>query len=221
MARNDGKYKVPAELRQDYNLLVQKANRRIMQSLAYIQKENIKSEQFQRALVSDYYNKSTWISSKTVFSRSVVFKSKKEYDQKLRLLNRWASDKYNDDNGNFDVTLKIEEVRNNYYQNIIQSLTTLAMDTGNLDEKGKLPANLANRIKNLSTEQLIHFFDDDPSERIEGARWGSDDYEGADMEQFIDVTVGHIKALRKIYPKPRKPRSDKGKKRGPRKPKQK
>ena len=218
MAKNNDTFRVPAELRKDYNLLVQKANRQIMKNLKYIQQEDIKDQRVHEALLGVKVDHSNWHTQKTPFSRSVVFKSRKtedgrtitaeqQYKSYVRALERYSE-------------RDIEEVRDGYYKNIIQALTTMAIETGNLDEKGKLPANLARRIKNLSTEQLIHFFDDDPTERIEGARWGSDDYEGADMEQFIDVTVGHLQALRKLYPKPRKPRSDKGKKRGPRKPKE-
>ena len=219
MARNNDIYKVPAELRQDYNLLVQKANRQIMKNLKYIQKEDIKDNRVHGALLGVKVDHASWHTQKTPFSRSVVFRSRttedgrkitaeQQFKSYMRTLERYSE-------------RDIEEVREGYYKNIIKSLTTLAIETGNLDEKGKLPANLARRIKNLSTEQLIHFFDDDPTERIESLRWGSDDYEGADMDQFIDVTVGHLKALRQVYPKPRKPRSDKGKKRGPRKPKKK
>lgn len=219
MARNNDIYRVPAELRQDYNLLVQKANRQIMKNLKFIQKEDIKDHRVHEALLGAQVDHANWHTQKTPFSRSVVFRSRTTEDgRKITAEQQFKSymrtlERYSERN--------IEEVREGYYKNIIKSLTTLAIETGNLDEKGKLPANLARRIKNLSTEQLIHFFDDDPTERIEGLRWGSDDYEGADMEQFVDVTVGHLKALRQIYPKPRKPRSDKGKKRGPRKPKKK
>lgn len=218
MARNNDIYKVPKELRQDFSLLVQRANRRIMSNLKYIQKEDIKDPRIHEALLGVKVDHADWHTQKTPFSRSIVFRAKKTEDgrtitaeQQYKSYTR-ALEKYADRN--------IEEVREGYYKNIIKSLTTLAIDTGNLDEKGKLPANLARRIKNLSTEQLVHFFDDDPTERIEGLRWGSDDYEGADMDQFVDVTVAHLKALRQVYPKKRKPRKDKGKKRS-KKPKKK
>ena len=203
MAKNE-KYIVPQSDRKEFDRLVQRANRRILQGLKYIQENNIKSDRVQRALVSDYVDRSNWNTQKTVFSRSIKFNSKKEYEQYKRHISQWGSVENQRDE---------ESIKAGYYKSIVKALTTVAIDTGNLDEKGRLPRNLARRIKNLSLEQMVHFFDDDPTELIEGARWNSYDYEGADMGQFVDITATHINTLRKLYPKPRKPRSDKGKKR--------
>lgn len=201
MARNKDIFRVPESERKEYRQLVQRANRRIKASFKYIQNEReITDMKVLRAIYGDYAYGST------PYSRSIKFNSEKDYIAYKRHLEKWGGDipKNVKNKARYQSEKKIKETRDGYYQAIINSLTILAIDTGNLDENGQLPADIADRVKRLSTEQLVHFFDDDPSERIEGARWGSDDYEGADMEQFVDVTLGHLKALRKIYPTKKK-----------------
>lgn len=206
MAKTSKGYTIPAEDRKDFDLLVQRANRRIKASLKYIQKEDIKSESAQRALVSDYHDQSTWHTSKTVFSRSKTFASEKAYRSYLRHVEQWGG-------ASFDRS--VDKVKEGYQKSIIQALTTTAIDNGNgvLTPSGRLPGNIAKQIKELSLEQLTNFFEhSDPTESIEYQGWASDMYLGVDRGEFVDITTSHLNALKQIFPSKSKPKKKRGKK---------
>ena len=193
MAKNE-RYVIPVEDRKEFDLLVQRANRRIKASLKYIQKEDIKSESAQRALVSDYHDQSAWHTTKTVFSRSKTFTSEKAYRSYLRHIEQWGG-------ASFDRS--IEKVKEGYQKSIIQALTTTAIDNGNgvLTSSGRLPGNIAKQIKELSLEQLTNFFEhSDPTESIEYQGWASDMYLGVDRGEFVDITKAHLNALKALFP---------------------
>lgn len=194
------KFVVPAGDRKEFDLLVQRANRRIKSSLKYIQQEDIKSDTAQRALVSDYVDQSSWHSAKTVFSRSKTFASEKAYKQYVRHISQW---------GGKEFERSVDSVKEGYYKAIIQALTTTALDNGNgvLTEKGRLPSNLAKKIKDLSLEQMTNFFDhSDPTETIESQGWSSDEYIGVDRGEFVDITTAHINSLKQLFPAKTKPK---------------
>lgn len=198
MAKNE-RYVIPVEDRKDFDLLVQRANRRIKASLKYIQKEDIKSESAQRALVSDYYNQSAWYTSKTVFSRSKTFANEKAYRSFIRHVEQWGGTSFD---------RSVTKVKEAYQKSIIRALTTTAIDNGNgvLTPSGRLPGGIAKQIKELSLEQLTNFFDhSDPTESIEYQGWASDMYLGVDSGEFVDITTAHLNALRTLFPaKPKK-----------------
>ena len=207
MAKNE-RFTIPRENWREFDRLVQRANRKILSNLAYIQKEEIKSDVTRRALLSDYADPTTWHTQKVTFSRSKRFNNEREYQQTLRHLEKWGnreSPDYKDP----------ESLKKGYYKSIIQALTTTAIENGGiLDEKGNLPRNIKRRIKNLSLEQMANFFDHgDPSEQFEKQGFSSDDFLGVDEEEFNETLDGLLNNLRKLYPKKRKTRKDKGKKR--------
>lgn len=195
MAKNNGKYIVPEAERVEYDRLVQRANRRIKKNIQLA--EGLKSDIARRSLTFDYENKDKWASDKTVFSRSKVFESEKEYKQYVRHLEQWGAP------GEYS---KSEQVlREQYYKSIVKALTTTAIDNGNgvLLKNGRLPGNLNAKIKALSTDQMLSFFDvGDPTEDIEKNGWDSWDYIGVDRDEFVDITEAHINKLKKLYPAP-------------------
>lgn len=188
------KYIVPVEEQKEFQLLVQRANRRMQSNLKYIEKEGITSEAGQRALVGDYTDRSAWSSSKTVFSRSKTFESEKEYKQFRRHIEKW---------GGPDFERSPDKIKEGYYKAIIQALTTTAIDNGNgvLLKSGKLPGNLAKHIRDLSLEQMSNFFAyNDITENIESQGWRSDEYIGVDRGEFVEITKSHINSLKQLYP---------------------
>lgn len=187
------KFIVPEGDRKEFDLLVQRANRRIQSSLRYIQKQEIESEGAQRALMGRYVAQSEWHTTKTVFSRSKTFASESDYKQFLRHITQW---------GGAENERSPEKVKESYYKAIIQALNTTALDNdGILTKSGKLPGNLAKEIKEMSLDQLANWFSGgDPTEDIENMRWGSDDYIGVDRGEFVDITRAHINRLKETYP---------------------
>lgn len=211
MTKNKG-FVIPRDNWKEFDRLVQRANRKILSNMAYIQKEEIKSDVTKRALLSDYADRSAWHTQKITFSRSKRFTNEKEYEQTVRQLEKWG----NPNSGDYKDP---ESLKAGYYKSIIRALTTTAIENGGiLDEKGNLPRNIKRRIKNLSLEQMANFFDHgDPSEHFEKQGFSSDDFLGVDEDEFIETLDGTLNKLRKLYPKKRKPRKDKGKKRKPKK----
>lgn len=194
MAKND-KFIVPKKDRKNFDLLVQRANRRIKANMKYIQQEGIQSEVAQRSLLSDYADSNNWASAKTVFSRSKTFSSEKAYKQYVRHVKQWGAKNYE---------RNPEKVKKGYYKAIINALTTTAIDNGGggiLTQNRRLPGNLAKQVKEMSLEQMTHFFTEaDPAEDLEYLPYSGEDYIGVDRQQFIDITESKLNALKKIYP---------------------
>lgn len=200
------KFVIPLEEQKEFDLMVQRANRRMQATFKYMQQEDIKDDKTQRALIGAYASAENWHTARTVFSRSKRFESEKDYQQYKRHVLQWGE--------GGDYIRSPENVKKDYYKAIIKALTTTAIDNANgvLDERGRLPGDLARKIKNLTLEQMVHFFDNDPTQTIEYAGWSSDDYIGVDEDEFVDITVSHLKALRQLYPKKRKKTTKKRKK---------
>lgn len=194
MAKNKD-FIVPKEQQADFNLLIQRANRRIKANLKYIQKEDIRSDTAQRALVGDYVDQGAWHTSKTVFSRSKRFSSEKEYKQFVRHVMKW---------GDPEQPRTAESVKEGYYKAIINALTVTALDNGGggiLTKKGHLPANIAKKVRDLSLEQMTHFFGEaDPADDLEYLPYSGEDYIGVDRQMFVDITMAKLNALKTIYP---------------------
>lgn len=201
MAKND-KFIVPKELQSEFNLLIQRANRRIKANLKYIQKEGIQSEATQRALLGDYTDRGSWYTDKTVFSRSKTFSSEKAYAQYVRHVMKWGGDYGNiKSNG---IRHDPEGIKEGYYKQIVSALTTVAIDNGGggiLTKRGKLPAGISKALRGLSLEQISNFFDHaDPTEDIEYYGFSSYEYLGVDRDEFIDITIGKINTLKQLFP---------------------
>ena len=211
MAKNNV-FIVPADQQKEFNLLIQRANRRIKANLKYIQKEDIRSDTAIRALLGDYADQSTWHTEKTVFSRGKVFSSEKAYNQYVRHVMKW---------GDPDESRTVDNVKKGYYKAIINALTVTAIDNGGggiLTKKGNLPAGIAKEVQDLTLEQMTHFFGEaDPADDLEYLPYSGEDYVGVDRQMFVDITKAKLNALRKIYPdrnpKPKKKVTKKRKKR--------
>ena len=186
------KYIVPASDRREFDRMVQRANRRINANLKYIQQENIKSESAQRALMSDYADRSNWNTPKTVFSRSIKFNSKKEYEQYKRHVMQWGAE---------SPERTVEGLKEGYERAIIKSLTTAAIDNNIPLKNGRLPGNIRSKIKGLSLEQMTHFFhNDEPVSDMEYLPYSEVDFNGVDEDGFIDNVDTIINSLQNIYP---------------------
>lgn len=193
MATN--KFTVPAGERDEFKLLVQRANRTIQANLKYIQKEDIKTERGQRVLMGDYLNKSSWNTEKTAFSRGIKFDSEKAYQDYRRLLNRWGGE---------GAEKSVKGAKDRIYENIVKSLNTTAdiYGQGVKDDAGNLPSEITDRLKNMNVDQLSNFFDiADPSEDIEHQSWSYEEYqEGVDRQTFTDITMTRLNYLERIIP---------------------
>lgn len=203
MANVDKKFIVPQGERNEFDLLVRRANYRIRKSMEYVQTEKgISDERTLHSIFGDY----AYSTSPTAFSRSVKFKSEKAYKQYKEFISQWGQEvrKNVKDPVKYVADKKIKAFRKGYIQSITKALNTLATELNIPLENGKLPENLYGKISNLTTEQLVHFFDEDPEEMLSGQRWGSDKYEGADAGQFVDITTARLKTLRQLYPKTKK-----------------
>ena len=203
MAKKGNQFIVPKDERNEFDLLVRRANYRIKKSMDYVQKEKgISDERTLHSIFGDY----AYSSSPTAFSRSVKFSSEKAYKQYKQYISQWGQEvrKNVKDPIKYVSDKKIKDIRKGYIQNITKALNTLATELNIPLDDGKLPENLFGKISNLTTDQLVHFFDEDPEEMLSGQRWGSDEYEGADAGQFVDITVARLKTLRQLYPKKKK-----------------
>lgn len=192
MKKNDS-FIIPEEERKDFDLLVQRANRRIISNMKYIQKEEIKDPATQRALIGKFTDPLEWQGRKTAFSRSVRFSSEKEYKQYLRTVDKF---------GSLEEPRTVEGLREGYAKAIIKSLTTVAIDNpGVLTAKGRLPANIAKKVREMSLEQMKHYFEEgDPADDIEYLPYSGEDYYGVDRQQFVDITMKRLNTLKEIYP---------------------
>lgn len=199
MAKND-KFIVPFEERKEFDLLVQRANRRIQANLKYIQQEGVKrGSALRQALLHDYASKKNWATKNTVFSRSKSFASQKDYEQFKRHVSNWGSKD--------SPTHTVKAVHEGYYKNIIKALTTTAQEhsdgTPIFTEEGNLPGGIAERIKNLTPEQIVNWFEiADPSEDIEHASWSYEEFlEGVNQEKFVDIVLTRLNYLEQIIPR--------------------
>lgn len=186
------KYVVPASDRREFDRMVQRANRRINANLKYIQQEDIQSEFARRALMSDYADRSNWNTPKTVFSRSIKFNSKKEYEQYKRHVMQWGDEK---------AERTVEGLKAGYEKEIIKSLTTAAIDNNIPLNNGRLPGNIRQKIKGLSLEQMTHFFhNDEPVADMEYLAYSEVDFNGVDEQGFIDNVNTIVSSLQQIFP---------------------
>lgn len=194
MATNKG-FTVPAGERNDFKLLVQRANRTINANLKFIQKEDVQTGRAQRQLMGDFISKSAWHTEKTAFSRGIKFESEKAYNDYKRQLQRWGGE---------GAEKSVKGTKQRVYESIIKSLNTTAdiYGQGVKDDSGHLPKEITDRLENMSVEQLLNFFDvADPTEDIEHQSWSYEEYqEGVDRDTFIDITTTRLNYLEQIVP---------------------
>ena len=186
------KFIVPEKERREFDRMIQRANRRIKSNLRYIAQETIESESAQRALLGDYIDRSTWNTEKTVFSRSKVFDNEKAYNAYKRHVAQW---------GDVKPSRTVDKVKEGYEKAIIKSLTTAAIDNNIPLENGRLPGDIRNKVRNLSLEQMTHFFENsDPVDDLEYLPYSEVDFNGVDTAGYIDNVDTIINSLQQIYP---------------------
>lgn len=206
MAKTSKGYTVPASERREYDRMVQRANRRITANMRYIQQEEITSESAKRSLLSDYVDRGSWATEKTVFSRSIKFKSKREYESHKRHLMQWgATDAqraaYEEKTGQALDDHTVEGLKKGYEKAIIRSLTQAAIDNNIPLENGRLPGNIRQKIKGLTLEQMTHFFyNDDPVGDLEYLPYSEVDFNGVDEAGFVDNVDTIVNSLQQIFP---------------------
>ena len=194
MAKPKKDFKVPEAERKGYKLLVQQANRTILANLKYIEKNNIKDKHTIRGLVFNYDKKRNWAKNKkgqrakSPLSRSIQFKSEREYRDYLRHLERMAkSNAKRKERGYKDTVLdRLQRISNIYSVQLPDN---------------KLPDDLKDEIEELTLPQLENWFEiGDPEEDMEVSTYGSDDYVGIeDYEAFRDITLKRLGWLKKAY----------------------
>ena len=188
MAKSKAGYKVPLADRLAYKLLVQEANRQVKRNLKYLQKNGITSTNTTRSLVFGYTDKNNWAGDKMVFSRSINFESKQDYNNYIKHLKKMAA-------------AKPQRMEKDYKKVIVDRLQRTANIWG-VDLPGnRVPDELIEEVESLNLEQLQNWFEvGDPEEDIEVSQYGSDDYFGvSSYEDFKDVTLTRIGWLKKAY----------------------
>lgn len=199
MSKNK-KFRVPKNEQREYDLLVQRANRRIKKNLKYIQQQNIQDFNTVRALVHDYATPEAWAGRNTVFSRKKTFATEQEYKQTVEHLKEWGKKTTKKNPNKYDRS--IAEIRKGYEKAIIKALTTTAITAtqGVLTPTGRLPKGMAKQIRELSLQQLTNWFEvADPTEDVEVERFSTAEYFGMEREQFIDTFERRMNLLKSIY----------------------
>lgn len=181
-------YTVPKSEQHAYKMLVQKANRHIKANLKIIEQYNINDRDVVRVLLNMYENPDNWATAKTPISRSVKFKNKTEYNQFVRHLEKISKN---------TLTGSIE----GYQKAILRTLEKIAISHNIQLVNGKLPKEVIKAVKNMSFEQLVHWFNmGNVEEDIESAQFGSDDYAFVtDLEDFVDATLTRIADLKRVF----------------------
>ena len=206
MAKTVKGYTVPAGERTEFDRMVQRANRRIIANMKYIQQEEISSEGAKRALLSDYVDRGEWATEKTVFSRSIKFNSKREYESYKRHVMQWGASEqqraaYEAKNNHTLTDRTLDGIKEGYQKAIIKSLTDSAIANNIEFKNGRLPGNIVKKIRGLTLEQLTHFFENsDPIDDLEYLPYSEIDFNGVDSAGFVDNVDSIINGLKWVYP---------------------
>lgn len=198
-------YRVPKDRQREYERLVSRANSRIRANLAYIQQENITSKQTIRSLLGRYEDVSEWATENSTFHSRVIFKNKRDFDSYYRQVAKWGGIETGEKKRGRYITetpeASIEGRKQGYYEAIIKSLTDSAIQNNVPMENGRLPGNIANKIKELNLEQLAHFFDnDDPVADLEYLPYSEVDFNGVNSQEFVENVDTIINSLKQVYP---------------------
>ena len=202
MAKKYNNWEVPEELRQEYKLLVQRANRRIKANLKNAEKYNVRSEDSLRALVGGFYDKSNWSSKTMPFSRSIKgryitnpntgeqvfkeFKNKTEFDQYLKYMNNWGEKTGKGE----QFSRHPNKVLNDYKDKLKRSLEQVMAHYSISTPNGQLPIEVEKAINEMTLDDLTAFFrSEDISETLEIAQYSSDDFVQVDTEEDFTTTV--------------------------------
>lgn len=201
----NSKYRVPKNEQRAYERLVARANTRIRANLEYIQQEAIETEQTRRSLLGMYADRSEWYNEKVTFHDRVIFNSKQEYEQYKRNVEKWGGVETGRKKGNrYEIETpeaSVEGRKKGYYEAIIKSLTDSAITNNVPMENGKLPGDIAKKIKSLNVEQLAQFYDnDDAVADLEYLPYSEVDFNGVSSSQFVENVDLIVNSLKQVYP---------------------
>lgn len=206
-------YQVPKELRHEYKMLVQRANRRIKSNLKYITKNGITSEHTQRALVGSYNDPLKWSSGRQAFSASSTgrylwdvdkeemvfreFKNQTEFKQYLNHLETWGKKV---EKGELWRTHP-DQIKQEYKDSIIKSLNQVVNRQSISLPNNEIPKEIIEALDDLNIQQISNFFNGGHiSEDVEIAQFSSDEYVEVDnVEDFIDVVMTRIHSTTRMY----------------------
>ena len=212
MAKNNKGFVVPEELRHEYKMLVQRANRRVKSNIKYIEKNTITSDHTIRSLVGSFDDVLNWSSKTMPFSRSVKgryivnadtgynefreFKNRTEFEQYLNYLKKWGG---NGGKGErFDAHPK--KIKEDYKQAIIKALNQVKDHYSISLPNGQIPKEILEDIDSMSLQEITNFFGNgDPAEDMEISQFSSDDFIDVESAQdFIDVIKSRIAMVKKF-----------------------
>lgn len=212
MAKNNQGFVVPEELRHDYKMMVQRANRRVKSNLKYIAKNTITAEQTVRSLVGGFGDKNNWSSDKMPFSRSIKgryitnadtgftefreFKNKTEFEQYMKYLSKWGEQTKKGEL----FTAHPDKIKADYKSAIIKALNQVKDHYSITLPNGQIPKEIIAEVDSMSLEEITNFFGNgDPSEDMEISQFSSDEFLDVENAQdFIDVVKSRIAMVKKF-----------------------
>lgn len=212
MAKNKQGFVVPEELRHEYKMMVQRANRRVKSNLKLIAKETITSDHTKRALVGSFHDPLNWSSKTMPFSRSIKgryitdadtgesifkeFKTKTEFDQYMNYLNKWGQ---KTEKGEL-YTAHPQKIKDDYKTAILKSLNQVKDHYSITLPNGQIPKEIIDAIDDMSLQEITNFFGNgDPSEDVEISQFSSDDFLDVENAQdFIDVVTSRIAMVKRF-----------------------
>lgn len=197
MNRGAGEFIVPTDARAEFRALIQRANRRIKSNLRYIDKNSITDHEVRTSLAADFTSKKTWETNTMPFSRSIKFASEKDYRDYVRHVKKWGEDRGS--KGDFHASP--ENLRRGYQDAIITALNTVATNKGISLEKwgGDLPPAMLEKIKNMSLQQLFHFFKHVKNDQGDEEELDSDRVLTGSEKSYIGYMHGLINRTMKFY----------------------
>lgn len=181
-------YSVPEEMRHDYKMLVQRANRHIKALEKAMIQEGINDPDSQFRLLGQYVDREQWHTKSTPLSRSVVFKSKTAFEQYEQHLKKIAE-------------RDIRSIKKGYRDSVVGQLYHIAINNNISMPNGKLPKEMIAKVDSMTLPQLLHWFDmGDIEDDMEAQRVGTDDFAFVtDWEDFVDTFDTRMADLQRVY----------------------
>lgn len=212
MATNNKGFVVPENLRHEYKMMVQRANRRIKSNLQYASKNDITNDHTVRSLVGSFGDKNNWSSDKMPFSRSIKgryitnadtgftefkeFKNQTEFDQYMKYLSKWGE---KTEKGEL-YQAHPKKIKEDYKQAILKSLNQVKDHYSITLPNGQIPKEIIDEIDKLSLQEITNFFGNgDPSEDMEISQFSSDEFiDVENASDFIDVIRSRVAMVKKF-----------------------
>lgn len=212
MAKNNSGFVVPEELRHEYKMMVQRANRRVKSNLQFIDKGTITSENTVRSLVGSFGDKNNWSSKTMPFSRSIKgryitnpdtgftefreFKNKTEFDQYMKYLSKWGE---KTEKGEL-FAAHPKKIKEDYKKAILKALNEVKDHYSITLPNGQIPKEIIEDIDNMSLQEITNFFGNgDPGEDMEISQFSSDEFiDVENASDFVDVVRSRIAMVKKF-----------------------